>query len=298
MANRNWQGNTGKWNLGANWTGGAVPVSGDTASISNPLAGPYVVTYDTTSTIAGLSVGSANATLRWDTTAARSLTVSGSTTLSAGTIDLATTNQAGSKLTSGSLVVAGGQFLSDQTVSVTGAATFTGGTDTISGGTFSAGALTVGGTNTVLTLSGGTVTTTTVGGTSIAATDKIAMSGTAVLDASASGLIDSGTLSGAGTVKGTLAGGGAVTASGGTLDLTSNIAALSGMTFNVATAATSALQIDGTVGAGNKFSFLGSSGQIIENNAAAFTTTIAGSTSARPSRRPTSLTSRASPFRW
>jgi len=186
MAVRNWQSSggtsTGNWTDAGRWSGAAVPGNKDAVSISSNLNGPYVVTYNTSSTLASLAVGNADATLLWDTAAARSLAVVGATTLTAGIIDLTTTQKSGSSITAGSLVVTGGAFLSDQRVSVTGAASFTGGTNTISGGTFGAGTLTIGGTNTALTQSGGTLTTG-AGGVSVAATNKVALSGTAVLDA-------------------------------------------------------------------------------------------------------------------
>jgi len=47
MANRNWNGSTGNWNVASNWSGGGVPGAGDTASITKAGSGPYVVTYDT-----------------------------------------------------------------------------------------------------------------------------------------------------------------------------------------------------------------------------------------------------------
>src|SRR5207248_5656739 len=55
----------------------------------------------------------------------------------------------------------------------------------------------------------------------------------ATLDATTGGLADAGTLIGAGTVKGTLSGSGIVEASGGKLDLTSDISASSGLTFDI-----------------------------------------------------------------
>ena len=104
----------GNWSDSTNWSPSGAPSAADVAFLSLPRgSNPYTVTFDTTPTIAGLQVYTANATLQWDTAAARALTVTGATMLGAGTIDLATTSQAGSSLETATPTVTGGTFLSD-----------------------------------------------------------------------------------------------------------------------------------------------------------------------------------------
>jgi hypothetical protein len=297
-AGGNW-GTAGAWavNTGSNKSPGANQIS-DVALIQ-PITGnskAYTVTLNITpnNSIASLGVSDNLGTLALSQTT-KTLTVTGATTLSVGTINISNT----STLTTGTFAESGGTFTESNgalnvtgagtalsvtagsfalsgtgAVSVTNGASFTGGTDTISGGTFNAGTVTAG---TALTFSGGTITSG-AGGVTINAAKTLTESGSAVLDATTGGLKDSGTLIGSGTVKGTISGTGIIEASAGTLDLTGNITASSGLTFDVFGSATSVLQIDGTVGGSNTFTFLGNSGHILENNGIAnkFTTTIAG----------------------
>jgi hypothetical protein len=116
-------------------------------------------------------------------------------------------------------------------------------------------------------LSGGVLDVTGIGA---GATDiltltagTITMATGSVLDASVGIAFGSGTeLTGAGSVTGALSGsGGIVNANGGTLDLTSNLAASTGIVFQMQ--ASSILQLDGSsVGSGNTFTFEATSGEI------------------------------------
>jgi hypothetical protein len=140
----------------------------------------------------------------------------------------------------------------------------------------------------LLTLSGGTLTTTVNNATAntIGAGDKISMSTGSVLDftnaggSGSGGFTNSGTIIGAGTLKGTVAGGGTIEASGGTLDLTSNIgnAGTAAPIFDIFGSGTSILQVDGTVGTGNTFSFLtGAAGDLrYTNSTAGLSATVSG----------------------
>jgi Hint domain len=274
-------GGTGNWNTPADWSTKSVPVANDSVFITRSNTSAYTVTLDTsqpaTGSYAALTVGSAQATLALSVDGT-SLSVAGATTLSAGTINIsnAATLATGTFLLNGgtitesqgllsvtgtsatALSVTGGGssfILSGGTVAVTGGASFTNGTETISGGAFNTGSLVVGSNASsarTLTLSGGI--TTVSGLTIINAGDskggsKIAMSGgslAAMGGVSFAGNSNFGILTGNGTVSGgAISGNGTITASGGTLDIGNAIS--NGPTLTIATAAGSDLKIDGTV---------------------------------------------------
>ena len=282
MANVTWTftlgGGTTNWNTPADWSPKSVPAAGDTVFLSRGSSSAYTVTLDTsqpaTNSYAALNVTSAQATLALSVDNA-TLSVAGATTLSAGAINIsnAATLATGTLVVSGgtftesqgllsvagagatALAVSGGSFLlSGGTVGVTGGASFTNGTETISGGAFNAGSLVVGSNASsarTLTLSGGI--TTISGVTTISAGDskggsKIAMSGgslAAMGGISFAGNSNFGILTGNGTVSGgAISGNGTLTASGGTLDIGNAIS--NGPTLTIATAAGSDLKIDGT----------------------------------------------------
>lgn len=314
MTTRHWLTEVnGNFNTAADWTGSTAPGTADTAVIDATGGTPYIVTVTLSTSIAGLQVNSADATLEWSTASGtKTLTVSGATTLSLGTINIgaAGTGTATTKLaakggfsetggtlllgqgtfqvgaTSGNFAISGGTFTeSGGTLTVTNTADFTAGTDTISGGTLTASNLTVDGTSNTLTLSGGTTTTTVNNDTSntIATGDTVAMSGGAVLDythagaSTGGGVTIAGELTGSGTVDGTLLGSGGsavVDASGGTLDLTSAVGASSDIAYQVG--ASSTLQLDGSVGSGNTFTFATSSGDLALTTASSLTANIVG----------------------
>ena len=257
---------------------GIITASGGTLAISNAIASGTVLTIDsaaasdllingTAISDAAITLDNANQTL--EIGAGGALTVTPLETVSGGTLEL--DSSASSLLASGGLTVTSGTFTeTDGAVSVTGLADFAGGTDTISNGTFNAGTLTVEGTS--LTLTSGTLSTTVSDSTSntIAADATINLGG-GTLDftnaggSASGGVTDDGALIGMGTVKGTLSGTGIVEASGGPLDLTSNVGAATGLDFQIDGGTT--LQIDGTIGADNQFTFNGATGDLAYNNA-------------------------------
>jgi Hint domain len=243
---------SGNWSLAGNWSPSALPALGDTAQIVRTFGvHPYTITEDTTATITALTVGDSNATLALNT-ANKTLTVRGSTILNLGTISI--TNAAGT-LSTGSFSQTGGAFTeSAGLLNVTGLASLAGSTtDTISGGVFNAGTLTIGDGSSVqrLTLSGGTTTvsgTTTINGATAVRGSQIVMAGG---NLAATGGITfgtgtfAGTLSGAGTVTGgSISGAGTITATG-TLDIANTI--LSGPTLTISTGVVSDLKLEGTV---------------------------------------------------
>jgi hypothetical protein len=285
MASNTWTTKAGgNWTASSNWSGGSVPTTTDDVLIqSNPAAtSAYTVTYNEISdTIDSLTIKDAFATLSWAGTDA--LTVSTFTTLTSGTLKVATS---GGTFNTGTLTVSGGTLNESLgTVSDSGALTLTTGSIVQSGGTLSAaslaasstgifnqtggstsitgnasfansGAATLSGTFTAGTLAvtdnmtiGGTVTTSSGGGgATIASSGKtITMTSGSVLDTTFGGVtIESGTVSGIGTVKGTVAnsGGGTIKGVGGTLDFTGTVN--SGLTWSFGGTAGSALEFDGT----------------------------------------------------
>ncbi len=225
MANKTWAAATsGGWGTAARWSPTTVPASTDTVFIS-VTGTAYNVTYNVTSaTIAALTVSSANATLLLNTNSTRALNVTGATTLSGGTINI---GNAGNTLNTGSFTESSGTLLeSAGVVSDSGTATFSGGVSTFSGGTFTAATLNVAGAT--VTLAGGSVTGT-------------------------SGVTDTGTIKGSGTLIGALSGSGIVDASGGKLDVQSNVG--STVVLQVGATAASTLELDATVASGGAASF-------------------------------------------
>lgn len=112
MANRAWiaGGTTANWNTSADWSPLGVPLNGDTVSLGSVSGGNnYTVILDTTQPATGsysaLNVTSSIATLALSL-AGKALSVSGLTTLSAGSINISRT----STLSTGTFVVSGGNF--------------------------------------------------------------------------------------------------------------------------------------------------------------------------------------------
>ncbi len=263
MAIKIWTGGTGNWNADA-WSPAGNPGVIDDVFFNVEGAGLYSVFVNISSiSIASLTIAAANATLSFNQSGV-AFGVSGAITVTLGRILL---QNAGSHLTADTFVLNGGVFTQSAgslavtgagdafsmtagaftqvagTMTVTNGASFTNTGANIVNGGLGAGTLTIGATTT-LTLSAATVT---VG---------------------AGGLANSGILSGHGTVTGSLSGGGIIRARFGTLDLISAIGAATGLEFQIAGNAGSILQFDGTVGAGNNFSYLSSlAGGIVYNNA-------------------------------
>ncbi len=88
--------------------------------------------------------------------------------------------------------------------------------------------------------------------------------------------LDGGLIQGYGQVNATLTGSGTIVALGGTLALATAIGAASGLVFQIADGGASFLQIDGTVGADNIFTFLGASGGLGLGNDSGLNATISG----------------------
>ncbi len=253
MATLSWSTATsGNWNQPSNWSAGTLPAAADTAQIVRTFGlHPYTITEDATAAIAALMLGDPNATLAFNT-ANTTLTISGTTILSLGTISI---TDATDTLSTAAFSQTGGTFNeSAGKLDVTGLASLTGSiTDTISGGVFNAGTLTIGDGFSVekLTLSGGTTTVsgvTTINGATTVRGSQIVMSGGSL---AATGGITfgsgtfAGTLSGAGNISGgTISGAGTIIASG-ILDIANTIS--SGPTLAFASGGTSVLKLDGTV---------------------------------------------------
>ena len=110
----------------------------------------------------------------------------------------------------------------------------------------------------------------------VASGGTLKLDGGSLTDAANATLASGSTLTGFGTFNPafTLTNAGTVKATGGVLDLVANIG-VTGITYDIDTAASSALRVDGTVKSGNTFTFVGASNDLIYNNAAALTTTVA-----------------------
>lgn len=233
MANKTWAAATsGGWGTAGRWTPGTIPGTADSVFIS-VTGSAYNVTFNTSATISSLTISSANATLVSTTgTTARLLTVSNATTISGGTLNQSLASQsihtASLSVTSGTLIESAGTFVA------TGLAAFSNTNNTFSGGSFTAGTITVGGST------------------------SLTMSGSASVADTGGGIADSGTITGAGTLgesSGSITGSGVVKGSGGTLDTKSNIASTVGLQID--TAAGSTLELEGSVGSGGAATFNG-----------------------------------------
>ena len=152
--------------------------------------------------------------------------------------------------------------------------------------------------NQTLEVDGGALTLTGAQNVSLG---KILMSGGTLSDSS--GIVlgngtNAGTLTGFGTVsaarrsrQGGTGTSNLVEASGGTLILSATIGAATGLSYQIADTASSVLELDGTVGAGNTFTFLGAAGDLaIQPNRRASAKTLSVWTSAHQPPRQTSST--------
>ena len=269
------------WDVPASWSGSVLPTVGDDVFLSADLGGTYTSLMNTTAEIASLTISISAAQLVWNfigTTAVGKLTVDGATTVTAGTLDLSDTSLSGSSLTTGSLLVSGGSFITGQTVTVNGLAEFSGGSVQIIGGSVLAGTTNV---DAPITLGG---TLEVINSATISATGSVALdSATAEFGSALSGIVNDGDISGFGVVTnflglpGFLTGTGTVTATGGTLELDGTIAAGSGQTFDIgASSASDVMLLDKSPGTGNTFTFVGSVGNLALANGVVFNDTIAG----------------------
>ncbi len=221
---------------GLDFAGGNFGISGGLVNLANQLRvdGGAAGFYDGALTAGSLAVSTGSLGM-----SGGSITVSGPLTLSGGSIGLY--NQAAT-LSAGSLTQTGGTLgMSGGTLSVGGLASFTGGTNVFYGGSnFNAGSLQVGssGTPETLAVNGGVLTVS--GAASIAAGSTLSMDGGSL--STAGGIVDSGTISGQGTLGGPISGSGLIYAESGTLDITGNVAA--GPVFQIASGGD--LKFDGT----------------------------------------------------
>lgn len=221
---------------GLDFAGGNFGISGGQVNVTNNLSvdGGAAGFYNGALSAGSLAVSSGSLGM-----SGGSITVSGPLTLSGGSIALY--NQAAT-LSAGSLTQSGGSLgMSGGTLSIGGLADFLGGTRVFyTGSVFNAGSLQVGssGTPQTLTVNGGVLTVS--GAASIASGSTVAMYGGSLT--AQGGIVDSGTIGGAGTLGGPISGNGVIYAQSGTLDITGNVAA--GPVFQIASGGD--LKIDGT----------------------------------------------------
>jgi hypothetical protein len=141
MTSYTWNGVSGDWNLGSNWTpAGGPPTASDSATINGSAT--TTVTVDSADVADSLTLSDANATLN-DAGAAASLTIGGALTMSAGTLNISP-NKDGGVLTVGALNLSGGVLTvtSKGKLDLNGTLSQTGGTLTLGpGGTISGGTI-------------------------------------------------------------------------------------------------------------------------------------------------------------
>jgi hypothetical protein len=156
MATDTWTGIFGgNWSDPTGWSGGTVPLTGDTVQISEALNGPYTVHLDMIEgAYAALTISAANATLALYN-GGLTLSVTGATTLSAGDIAIA----GDAALETGTFAESGGFLgMSNGILAISGQATLSGGGLAVYGGTLDAGSLAFAGGS--FGISGGDVTVT------------------------------------------------------------------------------------------------------------------------------------------
>ena len=142
-------------------------------------------------------------------------------------------------------------------------------------------ALSITNANQTLEVHSGTLTLT---GAQTVSRGHILMSGGTLADTSgivlgsssnAGDLIGSGTVS-AGITKGGTSTTNLVEASGGNLTLSANVGAATGLAYEIANSAASVLQLNGSVAAGNTFTFLGAAGELAYNQTGGITENVVG----------------------
>ena len=210
-----------------------------------------------------------------------SLTITGGLIFGAGTANqgsvsgFGAVNGAGSINGNGSINASGGTLTVASTInnSVKLVIDGTKASDLLINGTATAGsAVTINSSNQTLEI--GTVGNLTITPAENITNGAIKLDGGKLTDSTGIN-VTSANLSGLGTVGGLLTGNGIVLATGGKLDLTSNLSSTT-LSFETANSAASVLQLDGTTAGGNKFTFLGNAGEVAFNNSATVTENIAG----------------------
>jgi hypothetical protein len=117
----------------------------------------------------------------------------------------------------------------------------------------------------------------------------IALAGpNAVLTDANGATLNGGSIQGFGKVNAGLTGTGMIMASGETLELQTAIGNSSGPIFQIADGASNILQVDGTVGTGNSFAFLGANGDLGLGTDAGFNNVVSGLNVGVPAPRPIS----------
>lgn len=242
----------GDWSVAANWLDGAAPVAGDDAVLGGSAGGnPYTVTLDvSTPALNSLTINAASgATLA---VGANTLNVNGtgsgatdtinvaannSVTMAGGALDAGNVSLAGSLTGFGTLNVAGGVAgsgtiqASGGTLDVTGTiasgvtlqvGTASGSDLKIESSATAAAPITLDNSN--QTLEVGAAGSLTLNGAENVTAGMIQLDGGTLSDASGVTIGTGATLVGSGIVAAPLSGSGAVVASGGTLDITDNVA--------------------------------------------------------------------------
>ena len=222
---------------------GALTINGGAESITN---GTISLAGGTLTDASGLTIGSGATLTGKGTVAANIGAGTGTITANGGTLHLTGTVASGPALTVAN--VASSVLSIENTATAAAPIAIANNTQTLAIG--ASGNLTINGgaesiTNGTISLAGGTLT-----------------------DSSGATLGAGSRLTGFGTFNAAFTGSnsGTATALGGALVLKSNIAASSGLTFNIADSSASILRLDGTVGSTNTFNFVGSHGALELND--------------------------------
>lgn len=246
---------SGQWSSSGNWTPSGPPTGAGNDALINASGAAYTVSYNVPSlTISSLTINSANATLSF--VSGDALTLDGSLTITAGTLDvtsLASLSADDASSDNGRLDVNGGTIELKNSLSLASGALLT---VENSGGTLSTDGLT--------TISNGATAIINSAG-AVTVTGSLVVNG--LLEASAgTGAIAFSSIHGTGTVE----------ANGATLDLQSRLSMNSGIAYDIANSAPSVLTVGGPINAGNTIAFLGTVGEFAYTNATTVKTTISG----------------------
>jgi hypothetical protein len=304
MAAFTWTQTTGTnaWSTPSGWSPAGPPTAGSDVTIGAGNKAVFTVTADTTVSINSLTIN--GDTSAKDTDLA--ITSGATLTVGAGGIDLvvsgsgdgAIINGTGTLIDNGPISGDGAIIASSGVLELSGSGSSSGVALAINnatastldlaltGGVISSGEINLTSANQTLELSAGTVTIDPV---ETLAGGNIQMAG-GTLDDGNGLVIDSGNLSGFGTIDASTAisgTGGAVTATGGTLELAAALGNSLSQTISIAGSST--LQLDGSAGTGNTFTFDAASGSLNSTSGGGITDTMAGMNVGTSNTTPTNF---------
>jgi hypothetical protein len=302
VATYTWTAGSNVWSTAGDWSPAGPPATGSDVIIGTGNKALLTVTEDTTVSINSLTINGFSSAK--DT--ALTITTGATLTVGAGGIvldvfssgDGAVIDGTGTLISNGAISGDGEISASSGKLELSGSGSASGVSLTISnatastldlaltGGVTSSGEINLTNANQTLELTAGTLTIVPA---ETLANGNIEMAG-GTLDDTNGLVINSGILSGFGTIDSSTAisgTGGAVTASGGTLELGAALG--NSLSQAISIAGSSVLQLDGSAGTGNTFTFDAASGSLNSTSGVGITDTVAGMNVGTSSTTPTNF---------